>query len=220
MDDTNIFIEKTLKKGSADQQVFKVFLEKDTHEKAIFIQDSMILNRPLDNIENIKDIKYLWHFTNHKLHWDIIYEAKTEFNIMNNIITHTDLIKYHLLSNYNDNKDFLNFALDSLNNYDKWCGCFGGCCILNRKTLIYLNNKTNFINKFVEATDNRKRRANESIFSIICKYCLPEIDFFDSYDGLYYDGNITNVHQGNSTGFNNLVWCCVNNYISKISFDR
>ena len=39
-----------------------------------------------DNIENIKDIKYLWHFTNHKLHWDIIYEAKTEFNIMNNII--------------------------------------------------------------------------------------------------------------------------------------
>ena len=219
INDTNIFIETTLNKGSADQQIFKIFLEKDINDKAFFMQDSMLLNRQLD-IENIKGIKYIWHFTNHVLHWDNIHEPKTEFNIHNNIITHTDLIRYHLLTNYNDNIDFMNFALDSLNNKNKWCCCFGSCCIIDRETLIYINSQTNFINKFVKATSNRDRRVNETIFSLICYYHFPEINFYDSYDGLYYDGIHTNDASGTETGFDNLTWCCKKKYIDKISFNR
>jgi len=220
INDNNIFIENTLNKGSADQQLFKVFLEKDTNDKAFFMQDSMLLNSPLDNIENIKGIKYIWHFTNHALHWDNIHEPKTEFNIDNNIITHTDLIRYRLLTNYNDNNDFINFALDSLNSKNKWCCCFGSCCIIDRETLMYINSQTNFINKFVDATSNRDRRANETIFALICHYYFPEINFQNSYDGLYYDGIHENPESGTDTGFDNLVWCCKRKYVSKISFNR
>ena len=218
--DNNIFIENTLNKGSADQQTFNVFLKNTDNDKAFLMQDSMILNRPLENIENIKGIKYIWHFTNHEIDWDNIPEPKSEFNINNNIITHNDLIKHCILTKYNDNSDFVNFALESLNSKNKWCCCFGNCCIIDRETLNYLNRQTNFINKFIESTSNRNRRVNETIFSLICYYCYPEINFYNSYDGLYYDGINENAESGTATGFDNLVWCCKRKYLSKISFNR
>ena len=44
-----------------------------------------------------------------------------------------------------------------------------------------------------------------------------------AYDGLYYDGKIYGgkSHLVNKkTGFDNLFWCTVHNYFSKISFNR
>ena len=106
----------------------------------------MLLNKKLENIENI-DFKFIWHFTNHRVHWDIINEPRSEYNTANNIVTHTDLIKHNILRDYKGNKDFITFALDRLKNKDKWCGSIGSCCILNKKSLIKINNKVNFINK-------------------------------------------------------------------------
>jgi hypothetical protein len=220
--DNNIVIKKSFKNGSADQQMFKVFLETELFEKAIFIQDSMILNKKLEDINDI-DIKFIWHFTNHRIHWDLIKEPDTEYNIKNNIKSHTDLIMHNLLRDYNDNNEFQNYAVNKLKNKNEWCGCFGSLCIINKKSLIFLNNKINFIDKFINSTSNRDRRVNESIFALICHFSFPEINFEKSYDDLHYDGY---NHGGDSnminknTGFDNLKWFAVHSYFNKVSFNR
>ena len=220
----NIFIINSSCKGSADQQVFKVIIENNNHsdnDHFVILQDSMILNKMLDNVENINSIKFLWHFTNHRVHWNAIEEPITQFNIDNHIINHTDLIEYHLKNNYNYNKEFQNYAIDLLlNKKDNWCGCFGNCCITTKIFITEMNNKVNFINNFINCTNNRDRRVNESIFSLICHYYLKDINFEESYDGLYFDGYNTNTYSGEPTNYDNLTWCCKQSYISKISFNR
>ena len=220
--DKNIKIKKTLKKGSADQQVFKIFLETNLFDRAVFIQDSMLLNKKLEDIDEI-DIKFIWHFTNHRLHWNKIKEPKTIYNTKNNIKTHNDLLIHMLKKDYSDNKKFINFALNRINNKKLWCGCFGSCCIITKDSLKKINDNINFVNKFINSVSNRNRRVNESIFSLICHYVFQNINFEKSYDDLYYDGikhggfpNMINKE----TGFDNLRWCSVHNYFSKISFNR
>lgn len=217
----NIRLTNTLIKGSADQQCFKFILEcEEENDHYVIIQDSMLLNSYLDNIEEIKDVRFIWHFTNHNNEWDKIIEPPTQYNIKYNIITHTDLIKHHLIKNYYANDDFLTYALDCMDNKNKWCGCFGNCCIITKTFLKQMNKEVNFVNLFVNNTSNRERRMNESIFALICHYCLPGVSFKNSYDGLYYDGYNVNIYSGQPTGFDNLTWCCINKYISKISFNR
>ena len=100
---------------------------------------------------------------------------------------------------------------------------FGSLCIIDKKTLITLNKNINFIDKFINSTSNRDRRANESIFSLICHFYFPEINFENSYDCLYFDGHdnggVRNMID-KDTGFDNLKWCAVHNYFSKVSFNR
>jgi hypothetical protein len=222
INDNNVFIKKSIIKGSADQQVFKVLLETELFDKAVFIQDSMILNAKLENIEDI-NLKFIWHFTNHRFHWDVIKEPKTEYNIINNIITHSDLIRHNIIRDYKDNIDFQNYAINKLENKSEWSGCFGSLCIIDKKTLTLLNNNTDFVNKFIGSTSNRNRRANESIFALICHFKFPEQNYEESYDGLYYDGITHGGEQSmvfKSTGFDQLSWCAVHNYLSKVSFNR
>lgn len=220
--DDNIFIKESLLKGSADQQIFKVLLETELFEKAIFIQDSMILNKKLEGIDEI-NLQFIWHFTNHRVHWDIIKEPNTEYNINNNIITHSDLIRHNVLRDYKDNKKFQNYVIHKLKNKNEWCGSIGSCCILDKQRLNILNSNVNFIDKFVNYTSNRNRRVNESIFPLICHFSFPENNFEKSFDGIYYDGY---SHGGNSkmvnknTGFDNLKWCSVHKFFSKVSFNR
>lgn len=217
----NVIIIKTLNNGSADQQVFKCILNIDDDVEHYFImQDSMILNMQLENVEQVTDVTFLWHFTNHILHWDIIMEPTTEYNRLHNIISHTDLIKHHIINNYNNPELFMNFALDRLNNKNLWCGCFGNCCIITKSFLKDLENKFNFVDKFVINSSNRERRMNESIFALMCHFVLPERNFSNSYDGLYYDGYTTNEYSNQPTGFDNQLYCCKKKYISKISFQR
>jgi hypothetical protein len=216
----NIKIVETKVKGSADQQVFKLILEiENTSSHFIIIQDSMFLNAQLDNIDKIKDIKFLWHFTNHRIDWDKIHEPQTEFNIKNNINTHTDLIKYNLINNYFEDDFFLKYALYALDNKNIWCGCFGNCCIITKEYIKFLNEKSNFCEKFTYNNTNRERRMNESIFALLCHYYLPK-NYEDSYDGIYYDGINSNPFNSKPTGFYDLTYCCKNKYVSKISFDR
>jgi hypothetical protein len=215
-----IHVYKTLINGSADQQVFKFILDKNyTETHFIIFQDSMILNDKFENIENVKNVKFLWHFTNHIIHWDNIKEPETNFNKLNNIITHTDLIKYHLINFYNENSNFIEYSLYALKYKNTWCGCFGNCCIITKKCVEYINNKTNFANKFVNNTSNRERRMNESIFSLLCHFYFPN-HYENSIDGLYYDGINDPNGRGKKTGFDNLEYCCINKIVSKISFNR
>jgi hypothetical protein len=219
--DKNIQVIKSYNKGSADQQLFKVLLETTLFDKAVFIQDSMLLNKKLEDIENI-DFKFIWHFTNHRVHWDIIKEPKTEYNIKNNILSHTDLIRHNVLRDYSHNDEFQKFCIDKLNKKNEWVGCFGGLCMLSKSVLNTLNKDIDFIDNFINSTSNRDRRVNESIFALLCHYKYPNIKFNESYDGLYYNGSLDfkSNKNGISAGFDDLKWCTVHDYFSKISFNR
>jgi hypothetical protein len=224
----NIYVFKNLYKGSGELFIFKFILENDLIEEndnIIYIHDSCVLKKKIENIDKIKDVQFLWHFTNHRIHWDIIIEEKNEYNLKNNIITHTDLVKHYILKYYNNNNDFQNFAIDYLNNKSKWCGCMGFMCILKKKILIEFNNKTNFVEKFLFFEENictqkRHRIVNESIFSILCHFFIQDKNFENSYDGLYYDGINPNKYAGINSGLENLVLVGGGNYIDKISFSR
>ncbi len=220
LDIHNVIVFNTLNKGSADQQVFKIILDyiNDDSSHYVIMQDSMILNKPITNINNIEYVKFLWHFTNHITHWDNIMEPNNEYNTINYITNHTSLIRHCILKDYLIN-GFINYAIDSLENKFNWVGCFGNCCIITKKCISQLNKYTGFADTFVSYNNNRLRRANESIFAMLCHYYIPQ-NYSDSYDGLYYDGINSPNNNGILTGFDNLHYCCVNNIFSKISFDR
>ena len=221
----NLIVIKSLHRGAGETLCFKFILENERNgcdDNYFILHDSMLLNIPLVNIELIEDINFLWHFTNHIIHWDNIIEEQTEYNINNNIKIHTDLLKHHINVDYSFNETFRDFSIDLLDNKSKWCGCMGFCCITNKKTLKYMNDKIPFIEIFLKLS-NRNRRTrvvNESIFSIICHFLYQNMNFKNSYDGLYYDGIKCNNYTGTQCGFDNLQYVARNPYISKISFSR
>jgi hypothetical protein len=199
--------------GSAEHQVFKLFLESPKYQRMVFIHDSMIMNQYLD-ISSIETVQFFWHFTNHIKQWDIIKE-KTY-----NGISHTELIKQCIARNYNNSPLFQEYTIRALRNKKEWCGAFGACCVITKQCLEYMEKHTGFTNIFTKATTKRLRCVNESIFALVCHYCYPDIDFSNSINGLYYNGNNTPFKRNTPSGFDNLKWCCVGTYVSKISFGR
>jgi hypothetical protein len=219
----NVKLIPSYNKGCGEQQIFKFILDChdiDNNDNVIYIHDSVILKRSFDNISDIDDIKFIWHFTNHRIHWDNIFEEKTPYNINNHIITHSDLINHYLAKYFNLYPDFVNYALYMMNNKDKWVGCMGYKCIINKKCLINMNDIINFSDIFLKFNTRRERIVNESIFSIICHYIFPNINFENSYGGLYYDGFTDNIGAKKQTEFDNLTLLGENKYIQKISFSR
>ena len=222
-DNQNILVIPSYKKGCGELQIFKFILDCndiDKHDNIIYLHDSVILKKAFINIESIEKVQFLWHFTNHRVHWDTIIEERNEYNIKNNIITHTDLISNYLKTYFYSNVDFLHFALDMLIHKDRWVGCMGLKCIINKNSLIEMNNIIPFSTIFLNFSTRRQRIVCESIFSIICHYCNPTIDFSYSYGGLYYDGFNNNIGANKPLGFDNLVLLGENEYFLKISFGR
>jgi hypothetical protein len=216
----NIIIIKSTYRCRGELLCFKFILENNEDDNYFIMHDSMLLIEPLVNIETIKDVKFLWHFTNHRIHWDSIVEEKNVYNIKNNIVSHTDLLKHVIERDYYMNVNFQKFAINYLNNKIKWCGCMGLCCITNKNTIQYMNSIIPFIEIFLSESTRRNRVVNESIFSIICHYIYNYIDFSNSYDGLYYDGITINKNANIPIGSDNLYYVCKNKYIGKISFLR
>lgn len=214
----NVFEIKTLNKGSADQQVFRVFLETD-YDKMIYIQDSMIVLNHFD-IDDI-DIKFIWYFSNHRTDWDVIPHrplGPTDKHIK----THTEFLQFILDNNYQENHKFYKYASSKLYSKNDWVGCFGSCCIITKDILKEMNKKVPFVDKFIESNVRIMRCANESIFALIAHYCCPSKDFTISVDGIYWDGNPKHINKFNgiSLGIDGLKWCAKNKYIGKISFQR
>jgi hypothetical protein len=186
----------------ADMQLLKYYKEKKYFDTAILLQDSMRVKQSF-NIEHINDIKYLWHFNNHRIHWSVITEPPTDYNKKHNIHTHDDLI-HHII----DSIPIITFSEYCKETYDKkelWSGCFGALCIITSTFLEELDDKTHIIELQLTMTTNRLRRAIETLFALACNYTLNTY-ITDSYDGLYYDG----IRGNNMNG----------TYIRKISFDR
>ena len=221
----NVKVIKSHHRGAGEALCFKFILENESENENInyfIMHDSMLLNEKLIDIEGIVDIKFLWHFTNHIVHWDSIVEEQHEYNTTNNIVSHTDLLRHHIIRDYSLNQNFTSFALNLLVEKKKWCGCMGFCCITNKKYITRMNQILPFVDIFLKETNrNRRNRiVNESLFSIICHFMHQDIDFKNSYDGLFYDGLKTNDYAGKPSGFDNLYYLGRNKYISKFSFGR
>ena len=201
----NVIFELETPNYPADMQLLKFFKEKKYFDTAILLQDSMrVLNEfKVEDISDILDIQYLWHFNNHRVHWDIIIEPYTDYNRKNNIQTHNDFI-LHIIESLPET-NFKEYCKITYPQKELWSGCFGCCSIITYDFLKKLNEKTDIINIQANMTTNRLRRVIESIFSLACEYTIGK-HIISSYDGLYYDGV---VH-------NNMI----SKHLHKICFDR
>jgi hypothetical protein len=219
---TGITIHKSLMRGAAEQQTFKLISmlqNENASNRYVILHDSMILNKPLQNIETIEDIKFLWHFTNHRIHWDTILEPITEYTLIHNITSHTNFIKHCLYRDYTDH-GFIQYAVNALSHKDTWCGCFGLCCIVTQEFIKKLDSFCRFTDIFLTYIDRRSRMVNESIFALLCNYYFPHNCYELSYDGLYYDGIRSPTGNGTPVGVDGLTYIRVGNFVSKISFGR
>lgn len=219
----NIIIYEGGNKKAAAGNAYELILNlNDGSDYYCVFQDSMILNKPIKNISYIKDVQFLWHFTNHRLEWDKIQhkdEENPDFDKINNINCHTDLIKCQLKLYCNKDEDFIKFALHALDNKHLWCGCFGTCSIIKKEVLQYLNDKCDIVSYLKRAQNQRDRMVEESIFALACQYYFPQ-NYEDSFDGLYYDGITVNRNNGTPVGEDNLYFSARNEYFSKIAFGR
>ncbi len=192
----NVLFETDTPEVPADMLMLSYLKEKRYFKKAVTLQDSMRLTSRIE-WSGLSGLQYLWHFTNHRVHWHTIEEPQNEFNVANRIKTHDDLVEY-CLQNLIQKPDFQKYALDIYRQKERWSGCFGCLCFIDLDTLDILEDKTGILGTMKEMKDNRMRRAIESIFSLACQYALNK-EIHDSLDGLYYDGvSYHNNFQGKS----------------------
>jgi hypothetical protein len=182
----NIKIELSLKKGGGEMNPYLHYYLNHYFDIAIIIHDSMHLNCKLKNINEIDTVKFLRHFTIHRMLWEKIEEPITEYNKTNNIKNHDDLINHLVdITAKNANPKFHNFFATIYPQKNVWVGCWGVQSIITWQFLDKLHKKTNFLD-FVDVIKNRRdRMAMESIFALACLYITDIDTLVDSYDGLY-----------------------------------
>lgn len=181
----SVLFETDVPKVPADMLMLYFFKKHHYFDLAITLQDSMIVLEPFD-VEHVSDIEYLWHFTNHRIHWSVITEPQTEFNIANHIRVHDDLNLY-CIQNLIDNHAFKEYCIQIYPQKEKWSGSFGSLSLITYNSLIKLDNATGIIDLMLKMNSNRRRRAIESIFALACQFYLKK-EIHSSYDDLYYDG--------------------------------
>ena len=223
----NLIVIMSPVKSAGDMVTYSVFKDNYLFQKAITIQDSMILEKELTNLKNVTSVNYLWYFTNHRLHWGKIKEPQTEYNIKNNIKVHDDAV-LDCIKKLITKDDFKDYALNIYAKKNEWSGCFGCLTIMDYDFMLKLNKDTGIIDLLLNMNDNRLRRVAESIFALSCQYVLGDEVFEKSYDGLYYDGINPQRGKGNfkakDLGLGNsdspVEQVCKNDFFSKVSFNR
>lgn len=199
----DIFIEQSMFQGAGEMNPYIHFYTNKCFDVAVILHDSMHLNKALEGIDLVKDIKFIRYFTNHIVQWSWIQEPRTEYNIQHGIVVHDDLI-VHLLKKVLSDKNqlFLNFCLDRYYKKRSWIGCFGIQTIIAHDFLKELQDKTNVLDFLVITNDRRNRCAMESIFALACHF-IRDMEYLkdNTYDGLYYDG-ITFPGKLNTVNFN------------------
>jgi len=227
----NINVVLSLNKGGADVCIYEYYLNNKPFDVAVIMNDSMFFENKIEDIENYSTIKPLWHATNHIIEWDIIKEPVTQFNIENNIVSHSDLIIYYIKKYFNGTR-FGDYALDLyINHKNKWSGFFCLSCIINHDFLKELDNKTCICKLLKELNTNRTRRVSETLFPIACSYLLNEKIIENSINGLFFSGNICNGGKGHPKNIlhqspvlykelEGYKYYAKGNYTSKISLNR
>lgn len=183
-------INSKYQKGVAEMLPYLYMLQMNDCSKAVIIVDSVDLLFSLTNeLQHTTNIKYIMHFTNHRVHWNKIKEPSSEFNVKNNIHTHSQLIKYFANKNLT-NKKFLTYFNEIYDNMNNWVGCFGCMSIITYAFLKKLEHKTNILRDTIPHIKNKRdRMVMETLFSIACQYVLGQTpQSLDNNNSLYYDG--------------------------------
>jgi hypothetical protein len=141
-------------------------------EKAIIIHDSVFFNAFLKGVEQIKDVKFLWHFD----------KERTVYDELDPII---------VLFNYLKNKDELWMFY---NNRDSWNGCFGVQSMITYDFLEKLENKYGLFNLLNYITNRSFRMAMERIFAVLCTFEKPELINNSSIFGDIYNYSTMNYN--------------------------
>jgi hypothetical protein len=118
-------------------------------DKAVIIHDSVFI-KELINFEEVKDIKFIWHFQHD---WDDCNMEKMIINTMDN--------PNQLLIFY-DNKD-------------QWYGCFGVQSVISRNFLNCLVTKYRIFDLLNVIDTREKRMAFERVFALICNFENPDL---------------------------------------------
>ena len=166
--------------------VYKHYYEEKYFDMAILLHDSFVLKKQFEGLEAIQDINYIWNFTNHRVHWHIIEEPKTEYNIENNIRTHDDLILHNVNTSFDHTSDFYNYFITTYPRKQEWVGCYGSLSIIRHDFLKKVVERTNLFALIPNIKDKRDRITLESIITLAFQYTLGKTPH--AYDGLYYDG--------------------------------
>jgi hypothetical protein len=153
LNDHNIMFIKSEFNGAGELLPYYYYLLLKPSSKAIIIQDSIFIQKPFDEkeINEVNDIKFLWHFEFHK----------TEYY----------RLVLSMLTNLNHDQELI----ELYKNENKWDGCAGLSSIITLKFLEKIQEKylfLNLLNYFNDETGNDKFRilrcTLERILAIIC----------------------------------------------------
>jgi hypothetical protein len=169
-----------------EMNVYKHYYEEKYFDMAILLHDSFVLKKQFQNLDAIEDINYIWNFTNHRVHWHIVEQPKTEYNKQHNIKNLDDLILHLVTKSFDHSSDFYKYFMDIYHKKDKWVGCYGSLSIIRHDFLKQVQEKTQIFNVIPNIKDKWDRVSMESILTLAFQYTLGKTPI--AYDGLYYDG--------------------------------
>lgn len=182
----NIFLLNTDEdpeiKGRGEFASFYYYRKMKVSHRALFIQDSFFLLKPLDeNIINNSDIRFLLGF--------IDKEEKNK-SLVNNLIRDLNegdkIIEYKYKYN--------------------WVGCFGVSCLISLEYLFYLEKRYNFFTISKDITNKTMKEVFERLFGLLITYDkknFTNISIFGVNGNFNYDLNYYN-HKKNEMITNNI----------------
>ena len=175
--------------GAGELLPFYYFHLLKPAKKAVFISDSMFIQKPFDKniIDNLQDVRFLWHFGHSS---EPLFAVNTEMN--DNKIYYFFNIMHSLLQNLNYNNDLIN-----LFNSTDWVGCFAASCIINLNFMDILVSKYNFLKLLNFIVNRDMRQMLERIFALVVLFELqnkPNIK-----DSISIFGDIWYYQQGSFT---------------------
>jgi hypothetical protein len=141
------------------------YVKNNFFDIAIILHDSIIINKPIENIKEIETYRFLWDFEHD---WDHTNDERRLINLFND---------YELKTFY-ENKHL-------------WKGCFGCMTIINYDFLNFINKKydisillNNIINRYSRCSFERvlacllqKENKQKAIFGDIHIYCNSKVRF-------------------------------------------
>lgn len=138
-----------LPKGRLFVPYYYFLTHYNMYKKAIILHDSTILQGILP-VDSVHGVKYLWHFETHE------HDNKN-----------TGLILLKNLKNTG--------ALSSFYTENRWHGCLGCMCIIEKSFLQMLEDKYSILSLKNVITTKLFACEYERIFSVLCTYECPEL---------------------------------------------
>lgn len=145
----NCIVIQSEYKGRGELLPYYYFYKNHWFEKAIYIHDSVFINGPIKDVDNIQNIKFMWEFRSDQI-WD-----------------ERPYIEEFL--------GYLNYGpelLDILKKETKWIGSHGVMSVITYDYVKHLMEKYNLMLLLDHVVDRTRRKGLERAFAIVCFHDL------------------------------------------------